>query len=95
MKKSKLCVCRLCQSDAACRHSENDLHIFVGIHKSNNKCDLHKFQSDFEYKAVLQWDVGYADDPRYYVYFQGEGNAVAWYDVVNEIGYKNSNAVVI
>jgi len=96
MRKIKsACVCSLCKSDVAFRHSENDLHIYVGMHKSNNKCDLNIFESDIDYKAVTHWDVGFADEARYYIYFNDDGNAIAWYDSINEIGYKNSNTLVV
>lgn len=89
MKSSKLkCECEICKNGLKNQLTESDLHEYVGVNKSNSKCDLHKFEKGLMYSAVTHWDVGYTEYPRYFVYLDTHGNAVAWYDGVNHLGFK-------
>jgi len=82
------CQCTVCNAELNVTATESDLHLFLGIHESNQCCELDEFEQGLEYESVLHWDIGYCDEARYYIYHDVEGNAVAWYDNANSRGYK-------
>lgn len=89
MKLSKFkCQCEICKNGLKKKLTESDLHEYVGVNKSNFKCELRKFEKGLMYSAVTHWDVGYTEYARYYIYLDIHGNAVAWYDSVNNLGFK-------
>lgn len=88
-KASQLkCFCDICKSARLPKFSEREAHVFVGMNKANDWRELDEFENDLVYKIVTHWDVGYTKDARYYVYRNGRGQAIAWYDSINECGYK-------
>ena len=82
------CVCEACLKAQKRTVSECDLHLFVGMYRSNYECDLEEFEYGINFAKVLHWDVGFTQDARYFVYRDGEGNMVAWYDKINQAGFK-------
>ncbi len=82
------CVCEACLQARNIRASECYLHLFVGFNRSNFEGDLEDFEGDLSFDSVIHWDVGFADKARYFVYRDETASMVAWYDTVNELGFK-------
>ena len=85
---SEKCECSACGARFRISLTEADLHCFLGNHPYNQSCELDDFE-DFEFASVIHWDVGHCNDARYYVYRDGGGETIAWYDNVNSYGYKS------
>jgi hypothetical protein len=82
------CVCDVCKSAKKMTVSESDLHKFVGSKKSNSNCNLMQFETDLKFHHVIHWDVGFADNVRYYIYRDTVGKLLAWYDTIQNCGFK-------
>lgn len=87
MNKS-ICNCKFCTEAKKMKVTESDMHEFVGLRKSNKKCDLVQFEADLEFHNVIHWDVGYSDNVRYYIYRDVAGKLLAWYDTIKNCGFK-------
>ena len=83
------CVCEACLQASTIKASEYDLHLFVGFNPRNFEGDIEVFEEDLCFESVIHWDVGFTDKSRYFVYRDETANMVAWYDTVNEIGFKH------
>ncbi len=82
------CVCEACLKAKKIKASEYDLHLFVGVNPCNFEGDLQDFEWGLCFQSVTHWDVGFTDKARYFVYRDETGSMFAWYDTVNEIGFK-------
>jgi hypothetical protein len=83
------CQCSVCNSAISSQKlTENDLHIFVGKNSENFNCDQEDFEFDLNFESVIYWDVGMSNSDRYYIYLSEHGDCIAWYDNINNCGFK-------
>jgi hypothetical protein len=91
MANSKLmmsyCDCDICTGKKQIFKNESDMFVFVGANIANKQCDLTEFEQELTYSSVTHWDVGYCEDPRYFIYNDACGNSIAWYDRAKFCGY--------
>ena len=81
------CDCDICTGKNKIHKLESELHLFVGANSFNKQCDLCEFEHKFEYASVVYWDIGFCEDPRYFIYNDACGNSIAWYDRAKFCGY--------
>jgi len=82
------CQCSACNANFGFSLTVDDLQFFLANNPHNQMCKLDEFE-DFEFASVIHWDVGHCNDARYYVYRDGRGETIAWYDNANSSGYKS------
>ena len=85
--RKSYCDCDICTGKKQVLKQENDLFLFVGSNIANKRCDLIEFEQEFTCSSVTYWDVGYCENPRYYIYNDECGNSIAWYDRALSCGY--------
>ena len=82
------CACEDCAKYRKMELSDTELHAFLGLSEPNFDCERDDFESDIEYTNILHWDVGQCGVERYCFYRNDDGVLVAWYDKLNDVGYK-------
>jgi hypothetical protein len=90
MSESKFekCSCEDCARYRKMELSETALHAFLGLSEPNFDCMIEEFEADIEYTNLLHWDVSQCGVERYCIYRNDDGVLLAWYDRINEVGYK-------
>jgi hypothetical protein len=84
------CQCSVCNAAISSKElNENDLHIFVGKNSENFNSDRENFECDLNFESVIYWDVGMSNFDRYYIYLSEHGECIAWYDNINNCGFKS------
>ena len=91
-KNDKNCACEDCAMYRKMELSETALHAFLGLSEPNFDCERDEFESDLEFTNILYWDVSQCGVERYCIYRDDYGVLVAWYDRINEVGYKQDFA---
>ncbi len=84
----KFCICEECARYKRMEVSETALHAFLGLSEPNIDCERDDFETNLEYTNILYWDVSQCGVERYCIYRNDAGVLVAWYDRVNQVGFK-------